>query len=154
MVDGAAVGTACNGQVGIVAAAAAAGISGVPRVGDMSPPGWISPVVQVSVSAGQKVLVNGSATLGSTAAGGAAGLQLHVCYARVGTGKLVMLPPGVWGLQVPQNSRQTFSLSFVVPDIPESGTYLFGLCGYADSGASASNWNSNDLGYVSAVVMN
>jgi hypothetical protein len=169
--DGFRVGLACNGAPGavgpqgpqgIISAARGQGPSGVPVFATLSAPGWVSPTAEVTVTAGQKVLVNATATLGSTALGGAAGLRLFVCYRNVFTSAsspAQPAPPGMGaeGLQVAQNTRHTFSLSNVLTGI--EGTYQVGLCGsvFFDSVRQplpAGNWNSPDYGSVSAVVMN
>ena len=56
---------------------------------------------------------------------------------------------GTFDLRVSQNIRATFTQSAVLA--PGAGTYNIGLCGKADGG-QAVNWNSNEYGYVSAVV--
>jgi len=152
--NGVPVGTACNGQQGIVAAVGSYGTSGVPATATgPSSVAWISPTIQLNVSPGQKVLVTATATLGSTAYGGAQGLKLFVCYARTERAVGAMMWPGggVDNLQVAQNTRQTFTLSYVLTGL--SGANTIGICGYVED-APASNWNSNDVGYISAVVMN
>jgi hypothetical protein len=131
----------------------------------LSKPEWVSPTVQVTVSSGQKILVNATATLGSTAAGGAGGLRLYVCHRK----SPAAAPPcttgeGAWDLQLAQYTRHTFSLSNVLTNL-EDGTYDVGLCGYVSYRPPPQlfetsqplpplNWNFNDRGYVTAVVMN
>jgi hypothetical protein len=155
--DGEPVGTACNGQTGpqgIVAAVSAFGGSSVSvSATGPSSAAWISPTVQVCVSPGQKILVTATATLGSTAEGGARGLKLLVCYARGDKPSTTLNWPGggAENLQVAKNTRQTFTLTYVLSGL--SGTQQVGLCGFVQD-APPANWNSNDVGYVSAVVMN
>lgn len=166
ILEGATVGVACNGvpgavgpqgPQGIIAAVSSSGPSGVSAFATLAKPLWVSPTVQVTVTPEQKVLVNATATLGSTAAGGAAGLRLYVCHKK--NSPTVSAPCttglGAWDLQLAQNTRHTFSLSNVLTSL-ETGTYDVGLCGYVDSRAAlpASNWNSNEQGYVTALVMN
>ena len=154
---GVPVGTACNGvpgQQGIVAAVGAYGGSSVPETATgPSSAAWISPVIQLCVTPAQKILVTATATLGSTMEGGATGLKLYVCYARSGKSTETLIYPGggVENLQVAKNTRQTFTLSYVLTGL--SGTNTVGICGFVLE-APASNWNSNDTGYISAVVMN
>jgi hypothetical protein len=177
--DGATVGVACNGATGavgpqgpqgITAAVSSSGQSGVSAYASRTMPLWVSPIVRVTVALQQKVLVNATATLGSTALGGAGGLRLYVCHRKdVPPPPSGTSPPppcttglGAWDLQLAQNTRYTFSLSNVLTGL--DGTYDVGLCGWINVQADptkasyqplpASNWNSNDQGYVTAVVMN
>jgi hypothetical protein len=162
--DGAPMGAACNGAPGaegpqgpqgIIAAVSAQKQSSVSEYATLAAPGWVSPFVLVTVTAGHKVLVNATATLGSTALGGAAGLGLYMCYQDASAGSPDRPPTatgkGAIGLQVAQNTRHTFSLSDVLTNL--NGTYFVGLCGYVRD-AVARNWNSNEMGYTTAVVMN
>ncbi len=105
----------------------------------------------VSIAAGQKVFVSGTKALGSTAMGGAKQLNLYICYQSTAAGSsLTPVGSGLFDLGVPQNIRLPFSLSAdFIPAAP--GTFLVGLCG---SSANAQNWNSNEWGYVSAMVHN
>jgi hypothetical protein len=163
---GETVGMACNGAPGaegprgpqgIIAAVSSSGSSGVSAYATMSKLGWVSPRVEVTVSPGQKVLVNATATLGSTSLGGAGGLRLYVCYKSTTATVPCATGDGAWDLRLAQNTRHTFSLSNVLTNL--DGTYDVGLCGYVHYDTQqqplpASNWNFNDQGYVTALVMN
>ena len=169
---GATVGMACNGAPGaegprgpqgIIAAVSSSGSSGVSVNATNSKLGWVSPHVEVTVSPGQKVLVNATATLGSAAPGGAGGLRLYVCHKRSTVADACPTGEGAWDLQLAANTRHTFSLSNVLTNL--DGTYDVGLCGYVYYNPNPvpyetlqplppSNWNSPDQGYVTALVMN
>jgi hypothetical protein len=102
---------------------------------------------------GAKVLVWASKALGTTAAGGAADLNLWICYQATSPGSTIMtLGGGVLGLRVPQNTRIPFSLNSAVGGLPP-GNYQFGLCGQT-SAAQVASWKSNEYSYVSAAVVN
>lgn len=109
---------------------------------------FIGPTVTVTVGASQRVQITASKALGSFAAGGANGLNLYVCYKASG-GSLVTIGSGMFGLSVVQNTRQLFTVPGVTPPLP-ADTYEVGLCGLS---AAAANWNSNEFGYVSAMVV-
>jgi hypothetical protein len=108
---------------------------------------FIGPPVQVTVSANQKIYVDGNAALGSTA--GSNGLVLNICSQPVAGGALTLDPgTGTSALTTPDtpaDQRQMFSLSSVLT-LP-GGNYNVGLCGQANAG-----WNSNGNAYNSAEV--
>ncbi len=112
---------------------------------------FIGPTVVVTVATGQRVFVTANKALGSTVVGGANGLNLYICYQSTVSGSVVT-PHGAgsFGYTVDQNQRASFGLNDVVTGIV-AGSYNVGLCG---SSPSAANWNSNEYGYVSAMVMN
>jgi hypothetical protein len=117
--------------------------------------GFIGPTVDVEVAAGSSgILVVATKALGSTAAGGASGLQLAVCWRKGLADPLKQAGGGIVGIQVPQGARIPMGINAIVTgaalaaSIP--GTITVGMCG---SAAVPGNWNSNEFGYVSAVVL-
>jgi len=111
--------------------------------------GFIGPTAQISVGPGQKIFVMANTALGSTAAGGASGLSLFICYQPSG-GALSPFGAGSSGHSVGENARALFGLSADISNLIE-GDYLVGLCG---SSMDSASWNSNDNGYVTAFVHN
>jgi len=111
---------------------------------------FIGATVNITVtSSTQKILVMSSKALGSTIAGGASGLNIYIGY-KLGTGSVTSVGGGIFGLQVPQNSRYTFNVSGIITGLAP-GTYTVGMVGIASVPA---NWNNNEYGYVTAVLMN
>jgi hypothetical protein len=103
-----------------------------------------------AVAPNQRIHVVGTATLGSTAVGGGTALDLYVCFQRTGS-PITTEGGGAFGLTVAQNQRSTFSLSSVVTVTGPTADTVVGLCG---SSVSAGNWNNNEWGYVSALLLN
>ncbi|GMV44596.1 MAG: hypothetical protein AMXMBFR64_63120 [Myxococcales bacterium] len=121
--------------------------SGTPSVGFLS----VSPTV--TITSGQKIIVDASKALGSVAAGGASGLNLWVCYQSTAAGSsIVAIGGGILGLQVPQNTRITFAINGVITGLA-AGSYQVGMCGQA-SAAQVANWKYNEYSYVTAIVTN
>lgn len=145
-----------SGPVGPVGPRGDAGSSGVLGVASLSGLGagpasalaFIGPTVPVAVEAGERVLVAAHKALGSSV--GASALNLWICYEPTG-GALTAVGGGLFGLRAPANSRAVYGLTAPTPPSPASGQYVVGLCGAA--GAQAANWNFNDFGYVTALVL-
>jgi hypothetical protein len=112
---------------------------------------FIGATVQITVtSSSQKVLVIADKALGSTVAGGASGLNIYIGY-KLSTGTSVnTVGGGIFGLQVSQNTRNVFSISGIITGLAP-GTYIVGMAGVTTTPA---NWNNNEYGYVTAVLMN
>jgi hypothetical protein len=109
---------------------------------------FLAPPVTVDVGGpGERVLVIGHRGFGSTV--GAQHLELHMCHQPAAGGALVLHGAGIVGLSVAANTRHVFGLSAVIGDLA-AGSYRVGLCGRV--AGVASNWNSNDFGYNSALV--
>lgn len=112
---------------------------------------FLAPVTTVAITAEQKILVTAHKAFGSTVAGGADGLNLWIGYRQTGSGNAPStVGAGILGNRVPQYTRFTFGLSAVITGLP-AGTYDVGMVGTAANGA---NWNSNEYGYVTAIVLN
>ena len=111
--------------------------------------GFLSPTVQMTVTSGQRIFVVATKAFGSTSPGGGTSLDLFICYRNTIIGSpITPIGIGLGNMSVPQNSRIPMTLSadfaFTV-----SGAYTIGLCG---STPSPSSWNSNDSGYISAIL--
>ena len=103
--------------------------------------------VTVTVPANAKVLVSGTAVLGSNATGGASDLGLDVCYqpsggSLSGGGYFVLIRQS-------QGTASAHSLTRVIGPLA-AGTYSFGLC-YA---TYDTNWNANDYVSNTLIVFN
>jgi hypothetical protein len=110
---------------------------------------FLTPAVQVSVAAGQKVHVVANKAFG-TLASPSNGLDLYPCYQSTLFGSpIVTLGTGILNNAMPANSRITMGISHVITGL-NSGTYNVGMCGDDDGNG---NWLNNDQGYVSAVVL-
>jgi hypothetical protein len=138
------VGPAGSAGPGVVRSGLATGLGAAPT-GSLA---FIGPVLTIEVAAGENAFVSTHKVLGSIF--GAQGLFLAVCYQPPGAG-LTVVGPGVNDVRVGASMRQLFSLSAVTPAALVPGAYNVGLCGFASAGAS--NWNFNEQGYVSALVM-
>lgn len=107
---------------------------------------FIGAKVLIDVATGQSVHVSANQTLGSTAVGGATGLNLYMCY-QDQTGPITRIDDGQSGLSVPGGQRHQYGLTRVFWGLA-AGTYRIGLCGTTTSG----NWNSNGWGHATALV--
>lgn len=103
-------------------------------------------------SSTQTVLFTGTVTLGSTAVGGADGLNIYPAYnTNNAITPVVALGGGTWGIRTVQNSRNTYTVTFTVTGLTP-GTYYFGVAGVCNT--TPANWNSNEFGYMSVMVKN
>jgi hypothetical protein len=109
---------------------------------------FLSPIVQMRVASGERVFITATKTLGSTAQGGGKNLDLYICYRRTFIGSpMNTIGIGLPNLRVPQNTKLPFTLS--ADFAPGVGTFNFGLCGAT---SDPGGWNSNDNGYVTAIL--
>ncbi len=136
-----------RGEAGSSAVLGLASLSGL-GAGPASALAFIGPTVPVAVEAGERVLVFAHKALGSSV--GASALNLWVCYEPTG-GALTVIGGGLFGLRAAANTRAVYGLTAPTPPSPAPGQYVVGLCGAA--GAQAGNWNFNDFGYVTALVL-
>lgn len=112
-------------------------------------PTFIGPTVTLSVtSTTQTVFVTASRAMGSSVAGGASALNLYVCR-QLGVAAPVALGAGSFGQTCLQNTRTPMGLNAVFTGLA-AGSYLFGLC----ATVSNANWDNNEFGYTSAILMN
>jgi hypothetical protein len=108
--------------------------------------GFISPTLTITITQGQRVFLIVSRAMGGYAA--ANELEIYPAYQSVVPGNpLNNLGLCICGLQVPANTRITFSVNGVFENLP-AGTYRFGMSGKTTS----PNWTNVEWGYVSAMV--
>jgi hypothetical protein len=106
-----------------------------------------APLTLTMTSALQKVLVTSSKALGTNNFDGAQDLDVWICQ-QEGDGAVVTVGTGVFDLRAAANTRQLVSLSATLTGLAP-GTYKVGLCGKS---GDASNWNSNEFSYTTALV--
>jgi len=139
-----------QGPSGVVTATAASFLGAFNGGGVGTVIEFIGPTVDVTVATGQKVYMTANKALGSTVAGGASGLNLYACFRSTVAGSSIFIQGNAMAaLQVAQNTRIPFGISWVYQSLA-AGTYTVGMCGAA---AVPANWNFNEYGYVSALVM-
>lgn len=111
---------------------------------------FLAPPAVVTVSAGQAVHVTSNKAFGSISAGGADSLDLFICHRPQGsTAAPTTFGPGIFNNRVAQSTRVTMGLSAVLPGLP-AGNHEVGMCGDDDGNG---NWNNNEFGYTSALVV-
>lgn len=131
-----------QGLTGIVQGYTAAGTAPYPS----STFDFITPTVTITIQQGQKVFLVASRALGGYFA--ANELGINPAYQSVEPGSpVVLLNFGMYGLQVPANTRATFSTNGIFENLP-AGTYKFGMAGIT----SSPNWINSEWGHVSALV--
>lgn len=102
--------------------------------------------LEVTIQQGQTVFVTSSRALGGYAA--ANELGIYPACQNVAPGSAIQtLDLGMFGLQVPANTRSVFSVNGVFKDLPP-GTYRFGMAGITTS----PNWTNTEWGYTSVLV--
>ena len=98
----------------------------------------------------QKVVMVAEQAFGSFAAGGANSLNIYPCSRNTIAGSTTNpMGGGMFGLTAAQNSRHVYSVSGMFTNLT-AGTYQVGMCG--NSGNFA-NWNNNEWGYTTAMVL-
>jgi hypothetical protein len=113
---------------------------------------FIGPTVQVVITAStQKVVLNANVTMGSTV--GASGLNIYYGYQLTPGGPVTSLNGGTFNLTAYANSRHTYSVNGVITGLAP-GTYNVGCVGTISSAVQIPNWNNNEWGSVTAVVLN
>ncbi|HVF81636.1 MAG TPA: hypothetical protein VM884_06865 [Flavisolibacter sp.] len=109
---------------------------------------FISPTLTIKVEQGQSVFLVATRALGGYAA--ASNLGIFPAYQSIVAGSAIVNQNlGMFGHQVPANTRINFSVNGVFENLP-AGTYKFGMSGYISSGSST--WTNAEWGYVSALV--
>ena len=106
-----------------------------------------APLTLTMTSALQKVLVTSSKALGTNNFDGAQDLDVWICY-QEGDGAVQTVGGGVYDLRAAANTRQLVNLSATLTGLAP-GSYKVGLCGKS---SDASNWNSNEFSYTTALV--
>jgi hypothetical protein len=102
----------------------------------------------VNYTAGNRIVVHGTVTLGSSVVGGATMLRLSACHQPIGGGALVDNDADWSLIRVPQNTRLPMAVSQRISGL-STGTYNVGIC-YRMAAGQAANWNDND--YVNLTV--
>ena len=113
---------------------------------------FLGPTTVITISApGQKVLVTANRAFGSTSVGGAFDLDIAIGY-RVTGAATEPLTIGGWilGLRVAQNTRNSSGISGIIEGLAP-GDYEVGMAGSGNAGFA--NWNYNEYGYVTALVI-
>jgi hypothetical protein len=108
------------------------------------------PVTVEITSTTQKVFWTASKAFGSTVSGGASDLRINPAYRLVGATSVSTVGGWIYDLRCAQNTRQTYSLSGVVTGLAP-GMYEFGMG--AECIGTPANWNYNEYGYVSYILM-
>ncbi|WAC15280.1 hypothetical protein [Dyadobacter pollutisoli] len=107
---------------------------------------FISAPLEITIQEGQTVFLVSSRAMGGYFA--ANELGIYPAYQNVAPGSPIQkLNLGMYGLQVPANTRITFSVNGVFKNLP-AGTYRFGMAGITTS----SNWINAEWSYSSALV--
>lgn len=111
---------------------------------------FLGPTASVTVATGDIVLVDATAALGTTTAGGAVLARLQICYRQSGATDLAEYEfDYLENIRYPENSRFPATLSAQIDGL--AGTYDVGLCYRAEAGQTAA-WNNNDWLRVRAIV--
>ncbi len=135
-----------EGPSGIVNTGYSSGITTAPT----STYSFISTTVSVTItSSTQKVMWTATCALGSSISGGATALNIFPGYKLSSDTSPTTLGSGMYGLRCAQYTRQTYTVTGVVSGLTP-GTYTFGLVG---SSYDYMNWNYNEYGYVSYILM-
>lgn len=107
---------------------------------------FVSPTLTITVKAGQKVFLVATRAMGGYFA--ANELGIYPAYQSTAPNSpITNLNLGMYGLQVPANTRITFSVNGIFSNLA-AGTYKFGMSGIT----SSANWINCEWGYVSALV--
>jgi len=110
---------------------------------------FIGASIHMDIEPAQHIHVSARAGLGSTARGGAGGLELSICARKAGSSRMLdNRGDRLVNLTVPENSRATFTVQTRFADLAP-GDHEFGLCGRI---AGASRWNDNDSSRVAVLV--
>jgi hypothetical protein len=143
--QGPAGATGAIGPSGVISSGSLLGGQGIP-----DPDGtnrFLAVPVTVTVPAGAKVFVDSHRAFG-TSLSAAVALHLFMCSRPVGSG-LAPKPfgNGLLGLQLPAHAKATFGFSRIISNL-DPGEYEVGLCG-----TGGANWNNNDWGSTTALVL-
>jgi hypothetical protein len=112
--------------------------------------GFIGPLVTVTISDGQKIIVNSVKAVGSSVVGGASGLDVWPAYAPDGEALPNVVGAGIYGIACSQNNRNTVAVNTVITGLA-AGTYQIGM---AARSPLPGNWNNNEFGYITIIVTN
>lgn len=112
--------------------------------------GFVGPTVSVTITAGQKIHLVATKAMGSTIAGGATGLDIFPGYQLSTATTPTASGNGIYGIQCSQNSRTPYTVNYVFTGLA-AGTYTIGMVCRSPTPA---NWNLNEYGYTSVIVVN
>lgn len=105
---------------------------------------FLGPTVSVTIGAASNTVhVTSTATLGTTAVGGAALDRISVCHQLSGGGALVDHLNDWSSIRVTVNTRIPITVSQRIAALVAGSTYNVGLC-YWTSAGQAANWNDNE----------
>ncbi|MEZ6173489.1 MAG: hypothetical protein R3B58_10965 [Phycisphaerales bacterium] len=135
-----------QGPSGIVMATFQSGFTSVPTSTRTLNP---SSKVTLPLVAGQKVMIVGTITLGTTNPSGADNLRLWPCYQISGATTNTTIGSGSYNLQAAPNTRQTYSTTGVFT-VPSTDLYDIGVCTQVPG--ATNNWDLSEFGYVSVIV--
>ncbi|MCB1378298.1 MAG: collagen-like protein [Alphaproteobacteria bacterium] len=137
-----------QGTAGIVLASSLGGQGSVLS----SSIGFLTPTLSSTILSGQKVHVTANKVFGTLGRPvGARQLDLFMCYESTAPyGRLRTAGLGLKNLSARANTRFVQSMTWVFSDLAP-GNYRFGMCG---SSPDAANWNWNDVGLVSGIIVN
>jgi len=109
---------------------------------------FIGPTVNVTLAVNQRAHMVVHKAVGSINAAGANDLDVWACYQNTGGGAITQVGNGILDLRVSQNNRTLVGINHIYSGMA-AATYTVGLCGFT---AQVANWNSNEWGYISALV--
>lgn len=132
-----------QGPAGVVANAYIQGA--VPAFGDsVGVWAFLGPTVSVTIGAASNTVhVTSTATLGTTALGGAAMSRISACHQLVPGGALVDHLNDYSGIRLTVNTRVPVTVSQRIAALVAGSTYNVGLC-YQTTAGQAANWNDNE----------
>lgn len=112
---------------------------------------FLGPQYTITITSNtQKVFWTATKAMGSTSAAGANSLEIYPGYNNSATPATIFAQGGgMFGLRCAQNTRQTYTVSGFITGLAP-GTYNFGMVG---SSSDFANWNNNEWGYVTAMLM-
>ena len=131
------------GATGVIESYSIAGTSAYPS----NVLSFITPTITITLQAGQKVLLIATRAMGGYAPAYELGIY-PACQSTTPNSPIVNLGLGMFGHQVPANTRIDFSVHGVFQDLP-AGTYKFGMSGVHNS---PNPWSNTEWAYVTALV--
>ncbi|HQQ93512.1 MAG TPA: hypothetical protein PLQ93_03080 [Bacteroidia bacterium] len=112
---------------------------------------FLTPYITVVItSTAQHVFWVSTKVMGSTMSGGAGNLNIYPGFKLSTAANITPIGAGMYGLACLQNTRQVLTISASVNGL-SPGTYYFGMAGVS---TSSTDWNWNEYGYVSYILMN
>jgi hypothetical protein len=118
---------------------------------------FVGPTIQVTLQAGQSLIMTSVKAMGSAAVGGGVGLRTAPC-ARLTTAPAGTQPTtqgsAIYDHQVPQNVRIDFTTNYVftTSSLTAGSAYNVGMCASFAALNQNDNWNLNEFGYTSGLI--